>query len=245
MRGLRGPAEQPSPRSRRRGGRAGAIEGLDGQLSLGDGIADLGERARDAASGLFARGGATGADEAVSNIATAGGIRGAGAAGAGVFAKLAGLGAAGKLAVACVGAAAVVPCVSVLSGDGREQEPNRPRTERAPERARVNRPAAHDRGAADPSWQRGERCSAPRLLARARAPTPAGEPGHRAGRAGTHRAGPGRGGPELDFTFGAESASATPSPAPAPAPAPTPSAGGADSGGGGAPEGGDFAFGSQ
>ena len=35
------------------------------------------------------------------------------------------------------------------------------------------------------------------------------------------------------------------SPVRAPAPAPTPSAGGADSGGGGAPDGGDFAFGSQ
>ena len=225
----------------------GAIEGLDGQLSLGDGIADLGERARDAASGLFARGGATSADEAVSNIATAGGIRGAGAAGAGVVAKLAGLGAAGKLAVACVGAAAVVPCVSVLSGDGREQEPNRTRTERAPERARVKPPPPlttevlptqvgnEGSGAPPPDYSPEPE---PRPPQESQATEPA-EPASPTEPVPVEEA------PSSDFTFGAESASATPSPAPAPAPAPTPSAGGADSGGGGAPDGGDFAFGSQ
>ena len=224
-----------------------AIDGLDGQLSLGDRIVDLGERARDAAAGLFARGGATGADETASSIATAGGIRGAGAAGAGVVAKLAGLGAAGKLAVACVGAAAVVPCVSVLSGDGREQEPERARTERAPERARAKPPPPlttevlpsqvgnEASGAPAPDYSPEPE---PRPPQESQATEPA-EPAPPTEPVPVEEA------QSSDFTVGAESASATPSPAPAPAPAPASPAGGADSGGGGAPDGGDFAFGSQ
>lgn len=88
---------------------AGAVDGIDGKLSIVDRMADLGDRARETASGLVGRGGV---DELGPSIVTAGGAKGAGAAGAGVLAKLAGLGTAGKLAVACLGGgAAATACV--------------------------------------------------------------------------------------------------------------------------------------
>ena len=148
--------------------------------------------------------------------------------------------------MACVGAAAVVPCVSVLSGDGREQEPKRVRTERAPERARVKPPPPlttevlpsqvgnEGSGAAAPDYSPEPE---PRPPQESQATEPA-EP------AAPTEPVPVEEAPSSDFTFGAERLRHA-QPGAAPAPAPTPSAGGADSGGGGAPDGGDFAFGSQ
>ncbi len=91
----------------------GAIDGLDGHLGIGDRLAELGDRA----AALVARGGSSGAEEATGQIATAGGLRGAGAAGAGVLTKLATLGAAGKVAIACVGGGvAATACVAAGIG---------------------------------------------------------------------------------------------------------------------------------
>jgi hypothetical protein len=87
----------------------GAIDAIDGHAGLGDRIADLGDRA----AGLIARGGSTSVDTGAGQVATAGGARGAGAAGAGVLAKLAGLGTAGKLVLACAGGGvAATACVA-------------------------------------------------------------------------------------------------------------------------------------
>ncbi len=91
---------------------AGAVDGIGGQLSFADRFLELGERARDAAAGVFARG-TGGVDETVAQVAATSGARGAGAAGAGVLAKVAGLGAAGKLALACLGGGlAATACVA-------------------------------------------------------------------------------------------------------------------------------------
>ncbi|HSI80281.1 MAG TPA: hypothetical protein VK919_06470 [Solirubrobacterales bacterium] len=91
-----------------------AFDAIDGGVSLDDRLGDLGERARDAAGGVLARGGEAGADPA-GQVLAAGGSRGAGATlGAGLLAKLGGLGGtAGKIAVACLGGgAAATACVS-------------------------------------------------------------------------------------------------------------------------------------
>lgn len=218
----------------------GAIDGLDGHLALGDRLAEAGERAREAASGLFARGGSSGADEAASQLAATGGVRGAGAAGAGVVAKLAGLGAAGKVAVACVGAAAVVPCVSVLTGDRAEQT----------RRAAVEQVRAKKARAPAPEvlpTQVGDQAGGPPTPGFTPAPEP--RPAQQSEPAPSEPVEPSEPvpveqAPSSDFSFGAGGASATPSPAPSPAPESPSAGGGSDSGGGGAPEGGDFAFGS-
>ena len=220
----------------------GAIDGLDGHLSLGDRLADAGERARDAASGLFARGGSSGADEAASQVAAAGGLRGAGAAGAGVVAKLAGLGAAGKIAVACVGAAAVVPCVSVLTGD-REDQARRGTVEQVrTKKARAPAPAPEVL-----PTQVGDQPDGPPTSGFAPEPEP--RPPQQSEPAPSQPVEASEPVPveqatSSDFSFGAGTASATPSQAPSPAPESPSAGGGSDSGGGGAPQGGDFAFGS-
>lgn len=86
----------------------GALEGLDGHSTLLEKAGGLVDRAREGATGVFSRG--DGGTEVVTAMS---GARGAGAAGAGITAKLAGLGAAGKAAVACVGGgAAVTACVA-------------------------------------------------------------------------------------------------------------------------------------
>jgi len=97
--------------------------------------------ARDGAASAIERG-----DSSLGVIASSGGARGSGAVGAGVVAKLAGLGAAGKAAIACIGASAaasacvaagVVPGVS-LEGGASEQRPDKERSaEVAPEPAPV------------------------------------------------------------------------------------------------------------
>ena len=99
------------------------IDGIDGHLALGDRLVDLGERA----VGLVSRGGSAAAEAGGSQLATAGGARGAGAAGAGILAKLAGIGTAGKIALACAGGGvAATACVAAgvgplgLSGPGSD-----------------------------------------------------------------------------------------------------------------------------
>ena len=112
----------------------GTIDGLDGHLGISDRLLELGDRA----AGLVARGGANGADEASGQIATAVSARGAGAAGAGVLAKLASVGAAGKLALACVGGGvAATACVAAgvvpfgLAGDKDARPPQARPAERS------------------------------------------------------------------------------------------------------------------
>ena len=108
-------------------GAIGAIDGLDGHLAIGDRLVDLGERA----TGVLARAGTNGVGDVGGPLATSGGVRGAGVAGAGVLAKLAGVGAAGKLALACVGGGvAVTACIAagvVPGGDEPRREPPRER----------------------------------------------------------------------------------------------------------------------
>jgi RNA polymerase sigma factor (sigma-70 family) len=89
-----------------------AIDGLDGNLSLADRLVDLGDRARDSAAALVSRGGSDAAQESVGAMVGAGGTRGASAATAGIVAKLAGLGTASKVAVACfTGSVAATACI--------------------------------------------------------------------------------------------------------------------------------------
>jgi hypothetical protein len=81
------------------------------------------DRAREAGARAFERG-ESAASDAGTAIASGGGSRGAGVAGAGALAKLAGLGTAGKAAIACLGAgAAATACVAagVVPGVGPGQ----------------------------------------------------------------------------------------------------------------------------
>jgi RNA polymerase sigma factor (sigma-70 family) len=90
----------------------GAIEGLDGHLGIADRLLEVADRLKHAAGSLVGRGGSEAGDTA-SQLAASGGAKGAGAAGAGVFAQLATLGAAGKVAVACLGGGiAATACVA-------------------------------------------------------------------------------------------------------------------------------------
>jgi RNA polymerase sigma factor (sigma-70 family) len=221
----------------------GAVDGLDGHVSIADRLADLGERSRELAGGVVGRGGSGGADEAASQVAATGGLRGAGAAGAGLLAKLAGLGAAGKVAVACVGAAAVVPCVNVLTGDDRDGSA-RVAAERERDRPAERRQIAPEVLPTQVAEQEGSG-QAPEI---APAPEPRPQPSEASQPSEAPPPSepvPAEEAPSSDFAFGAESASASPAPAPTPAPTTPASGGGSDSGGGGAPQGGDFAFGSQ
>ncbi len=111
----------------------GAIDGLDGHLGIGDRLLELGDRA----TALVGRGGSGGADETVAQLASTGGVRGAGAAGAGVVAKIATLGAAGKVAVACVGGgiaatACIAAGVTPFGSEGRDEPSPRREAERSP-----------------------------------------------------------------------------------------------------------------
>jgi RNA polymerase sigma factor (sigma-70 family) len=76
----------------------------DGQLSLADRMIDLAHRAKDSAASALGRGSGEGAQEASSQVfSLSTGARGAGAAGTGLLAKAAGMGAAGKLTAMCLG----------------------------------------------------------------------------------------------------------------------------------------------
>lgn len=84
----------------------------DGRLSVPERAVAVLDRGREALAGVLGRG-PDGAEPLAGALATSGGTRGAGAAGAGVAAKLAGLGAVGKTVAACVGAgAAATACVA-------------------------------------------------------------------------------------------------------------------------------------
>ena len=83
----------------------------DGRVSFPDRVSELADRARESIGGLVANGG-TPTSEAALTIGPAT-QRGAGAATASVAAKLAGLGAAGKTAIACIGGGTVTAlCVA-------------------------------------------------------------------------------------------------------------------------------------
>jgi RNA polymerase sigma factor (sigma-70 family) len=116
---------------------AGAIDGIEGRLHYADRLLELGDRVRDAAGSLISRAPPAGAEQGLAQGAAAGGTRGAGAAGAGVVAKLAGLGATGKLAVACLGGGvAATACVAAgvapfgLGGEAERGSRERPAAHR-------------------------------------------------------------------------------------------------------------------
>jgi RNA polymerase sigma factor (sigma-70 family) len=101
-----------------------AIDGLDGHVGIADRLVDLGERARDSVTAVLSRGGAETVPDELGAVVGAGGARGAGAAGAGVLAKLAGIGTAGKVAVACLtGGVAATACIGagVVPGVGTSE----------------------------------------------------------------------------------------------------------------------------
>ncbi len=121
----------------------GGVDAIDdGRFSLSDRVGEVvhrvGESAGNALGGR-AGGGGGGGDELVARVASLpGGARGAGAAGTGVLAKLAGLGTAGKLAAVCLGGgAAATACLVTgivpadLRGGKARMTPNRPAVERS------------------------------------------------------------------------------------------------------------------
>lgn len=127
----------------------GGLEGVAADPSLLDRAAALVGRGRDAAAETAER--TEGAAELAAGVAASGAGRGAGAAGAGLAAKLGGLGAAGKAAIACLGAgAAVGACIAagVVPGLG-PGEPERPATEKRESVA--GRPAPPIAAAATPA----------------------------------------------------------------------------------------------
>lgn len=146
---------------------AGAVDGIDGKLSIAERMADLGDRARETASALVGRGGV---DELGPSIATTGGAKGAGAAGAGVLAKLAGIGTAGKLAVACLGGgAAATACVVAGVGPlGSTAEPQRSVERQAP--------SERDRSSTLEAEATGVPQTLPSQVATEQAPTPSPAP---------------------------------------------------------------------
>jgi RNA polymerase sigma factor (sigma-70 family) len=92
----------------------GAVDAVGGdRIELADRVGDLADRVREPLASLVGRGGSHVAEPA-GQISSSGGLKGAGAAAAGVAAKLAGLGTAGKIAIACIGGgAAATVCVAV------------------------------------------------------------------------------------------------------------------------------------
>jgi hypothetical protein len=86
------------------------------------------DRAKASIASAFGRG-SEAAEQAAGTVVASGGTRGAGLAGAGAFAKLAGLGAVPKLVAACVGSsAAATACIAagVVPGLEPDPEPSRP-----------------------------------------------------------------------------------------------------------------------
>ena len=76
----------------------------EGRVSLMDHVADLVRRAKESALSAFGRNGGDGVQEtSAQTISVSGSARGAGAAGTGVLAKIAGAGTAGKLTAMCLG----------------------------------------------------------------------------------------------------------------------------------------------
>lgn len=89
----------------------GALEVLEPNASLLERLTGAADRVREAASGAISR------SDPAEAVSTATAARGAGAAGAGVAAKFAGLGAAGKAAIACLGGG-VAATACVVAGVG-------------------------------------------------------------------------------------------------------------------------------
>lgn len=86
------------------------INALGSGSEAGGWFARIGDRARETVGDVGGRG----LDEAATHVAAAGGTRGAGVAGAGLLAKLSGLGAAGKIVGACIGGGiAATACLAV------------------------------------------------------------------------------------------------------------------------------------
>jgi RNA polymerase sigma factor (sigma-70 family) len=98
------------------GGAAGAvlaIEALHHQLPLTGRAVGALDRARESVAGLVGRRDPSDLGEAAGAVASSGAARGGGAAGAGLFAQLAGAGAAGKAALLCLGGGiAATACVA-------------------------------------------------------------------------------------------------------------------------------------
>ena len=92
----------------------GGVDAIDdGRFSLADRVSDVVHRVRESAGNALAGSPGDGAEDVATRVASLpGGARGAGAAGTGVLAKLAGLGTAGKLAAVCLGGgAAATACL--------------------------------------------------------------------------------------------------------------------------------------
>jgi RNA polymerase sigma factor (sigma-70 family) len=126
----------------------------DGQISVATRIGDLAHRAQEAMANPFGRSAAETSDATGQAAVVSSGARGAGAAGGGVVAKIAGLGAGGKLALACLASgAAVTTCAATgvipgleLAGRGQAtqaaaQAPPHHRPGREPHRLPVFNPA--------------------------------------------------------------------------------------------------------
>jgi RNA polymerase sigma factor (sigma-70 family) len=117
----------------------GGVDAIDdGRFSLPDRVGDVVQRVREfAGNAPGARPGEGAEDIATRVVSLPGGARGAGAAGTGVLAKLAGLGTAGKLAAVCLGGgAAATACLATgivpahLPGGETRTAANRPAVER-------------------------------------------------------------------------------------------------------------------
>jgi RNA polymerase sigma factor (sigma-70 family) len=117
----------------------GVVDAIDdGRFSLTDRVGDAVHRLRESAANALPGSPGDGATDVATGVASLpGGARGAGAAGTGVLAKLAGLGTAGKLAAACIGGgAATTACLVAgfvpadLAGREARTAANRPAVER-------------------------------------------------------------------------------------------------------------------
>jgi hypothetical protein len=103
----------------------------DGHFSMLDRTADLLHRAKDSTLSAFSRNAGDGVQESsaqtAQSLSVSGGARGAGAAGTGVLAKLAGAGTAGKLTAMCLsGGVAATSCPRVFrTWEGRRSRAHR------------------------------------------------------------------------------------------------------------------------
>ena len=89
-----------------------ALEALQGDASMMDRISAIAERAQTTVASIVGRASTNGSDESAAAVATGGGVRGTGAVGAGVLAKLAGAGAATKVTAACAGSVVASACIA-------------------------------------------------------------------------------------------------------------------------------------
>jgi hypothetical protein len=108
------------------------LEGIGGHTGLGERAVALLDRARETTGGLLTRRDPAELGDAASTIAASGAARGGGVAGAGLFAQIAGAGAAGKAALVCLGGgvaatACVAAGVAPFALDREEPSPAPPR----------------------------------------------------------------------------------------------------------------------